>query len=383
MEGNFLIKISNAKSLEENNINMNESNIYSYTCDRNELEKTILYIEDNYSHISCYFSSKLEKFNKLINNGYILIFIKNPKVLYGIIKVESLIIKNIPEKNYLEDNYDTDTDTDTNVNVNTDDDLLIDNELIEINENLYKELIKKYKLVEVPKMFFVKFKHLYFFEYEITMGKLNNYLCSSLSTNTNTNESSQNYFKYPYKTQNKEMIKYHNKNFIVNLKNYIDYLNNSDKMTESKSKINLNLVPDVKLDLIKSNSIERSENISKQFSIPVLWNGCEIIKDMLIKSKTKHKKNIILEHYANCKECEINDNNEKILNFEGKKIVIKNISDVSSIEIFDLIIEKYSNVESIHLNDNINNFSLDIGKINIVQCSCSKSIYNQCLFIIE
>jgi hypothetical protein len=142
---------------------------------------------------------------------------------------------------------------------------------------------------------------------------------------------------------------------------------------------------------------------------------------MIIKLKTKQNKNIILEHYNNCKECEINDNNDKLLNLNEKKIVIKiigsnfntntdkdrdidtdidndndndNDNDIDTdtdidndidtdTDIFDLIINKYSNIELINSKDIPNNFLLDKGKINIVCCISSKSIYKNCVFIIE
>ena len=380
---NFLIPINNSKELEENNIDLTNSNIYCYWCDKEELEKTSLTLNDNYSYISCFLSSQEDKITNLVNGGYILIFIKTPKILYGIIKIDSIIMKSLPSKHYLEDDDEEYIKNLTN------------NKLITIDNDKYTKLINNFKLVEVPKMFIVKFSHLYHFGYEIGIKKLNDYVKNYSSTKSEQIQQIQQIqnltdFKYPHKVQNKELMKCWDNNFLANFLSYLNYLNSQDKIileTETKT--------ETETELLSSNSLTSSIDSDKtdiqifktlKFCIPVLWNGCDIIKNMLVKSKSKPNKKIIIEHYTNCTECEINDNNNKLLNIDNKKIVIKNINSTDDIKLFDLIINKYTNIDNFNI-ENIENISTYIefekGKINIISCPNSQYIYSNCIFIIE
>lgn len=364
MNKNFLIQINNSKELEENNIVLTNSNVYYYWCDKQELEKTSLFYDDNYSHISCFLSSKEDRITNLVNDGYILIFIKTPKILYGIVKVDSIIMKSLPEKNYLEDDDEEYTND------------LINNKSITINQEKYNKLVDKYKLVQVPKMFIVKFKHLYYFEYEIGIKKFNDYIKNNL--NIELKQSFVN-FKYPHKVQNKEMVKCYNKDFITNFLNYLNHLNLQDKIIieANTDLLSLNSLT----SLSETNDTESTTNKINKFCIPVLWKGCDIINNMLIKSKPNKK--IIQEHYLNCMNCEINDNNNKLIKLNDKKMVIKNINSSNDIKLFDYIVDKYSNVENLNIIDVLTDIKLEKDKINIISCPKSQSIYKNCFFIIE
>jgi len=381
MNSNFLIQINNSKELEENNIDLTNSNIYCYVCDKEELEKISLTHNNKYSHISCFLSSQEDKITDLVNRGYILIFIKTPKVLYGIIKIDSIIMKSIPEKHYLEDNDEEYTKNLTN------------NKLITIDNDKYIQLVKQYKFVEVPKMFIVKFSHLYHFGYEIGIKKLNDYVKKSFDLKTNKNKQQiqqvQNYidFKYPHKVQNKELLGCWDNNFVTNFLNYLNHLNSQDKII---------LETETETDLLSSGSFTDSISCSsksdktdietlkiQKFCIPVLWNGCDIIKDMLVKSKYKPNKKLILKHYTNCADCEINDNNNKLLSLDNKKLVIKNINSTDDIKLFDLIVNNYNNVDNLHVSNISNDLEFEKGKINIISCQKSQKIYSNCVFIIE
>jgi hypothetical protein len=104
---------------------------------------------------------------------------------------------------------------------------------------------------------------------------------------------------------------------------------------------------------------------------------------MLIKSKSKPNKKIIIEHYLNCIDCEINDNNNKLIELNKKKIVIKNINSTNDIKLFDFIVNKYNNIENLNISNISNNIEFEKDNINIIVCSKSQTIYNQCLFILE
>lgn len=379
MNSNFLIPVNNSKELRENNIYLTNSNIYCYWCDKEELEKTSLTLNDNYSHISCFLSSQEDKITDLVNGGYILIFIKTPKILYGVIKIDSIIMKSLPPKHYLEDDDEEYTKN------------LANNKLITIDNNKYIQLVKQYKFVEVPKMFIIKFSHLFYFGYEIGIKKLNDYVKNYLNTKTEQIQQIQNLtdFKYPHKVQNKELMKCWDRNFLANFLSYFNYLNSQDKIIlETETETETETVS----ELLSSNSSTSSIDSDKtgiqifktlKFSIPVLWNGCDIIKDMLVKSKSKPNKKIIIKHYTNCADCEINDNNNKLLNLDNKKIVIKNINSTDDIKLFNLIINKYINVDNFDIGNITSNIEFEKNKVNIISCPNSQNIYSNCIFIIE
>lgn len=365
MNDDFLISIKNSKDLEEKNINLNKSKLYCYWCDKEELEKTSLNIKNNYSHISCFFSLSEDKLTDLVNNAYILIFIKNPKILYGIIKVDSIIIKNLPEKNYLEDE---DIEYKNK---------LINNKLIKIELNEFTKIVEEHKLVEVPKMFIVRYENLYYFNYEIGIKKFNDFINKDLDINSKIKKYN---FKYPNKVQNKELKKCCDNNLINNLKKYIDYLNLQDnlllKSKNIEESINISEISDI------SETSDTLNNKKEYYLIPVLWNGCKIIKEILVECNSKPNKKLIQDHYLNCSDCEINDNNNKQIDISKKKIVIKNIDCLNNLKIFDYISNKYNNNENI-ISTDLLDFNLDKGKINIISCKKSSNIYNKCLFIIE
>lgn len=356
MNEDFLVTVNNL------DINFTNSNVYFNWCDKNQLEKISNEI-DEYHYIPCFFSSKSDKLLELVKDGYIFLFIKNPKVLYGFIKVENVLIKNLPEKNYLEDDDEDDEYYKK----------LIANNKILINLDNYELIIKKNKIVEIPKMFLVKFKYLYQFKYEVGINKFNTFILDNINSNYNE-------LKYPKKVQNCETVKCNDKNFTLNLDKYIAYLNNKDKIIiESNSDTS-------EISILSQMSINNTNSKlafkSTQFCIPVLWNCCEFVKKALVYQTIKPNKNMIYEHYHNCSECEIVDNNDKPINLKNKKIVIKNINNDSDLAVFDLLTQKYKNIDNLKI-DVKNIYEFDINKTNIISCSKSKNIYSKCLFIIE
>jgi hypothetical protein len=361
MEDNLIVEITDLKSIKKNNINFNNKNTYCIWYDKTELEKILLgFLTYTHSYLSCFFSSNTDKIHELIGS-YIMIFLKNPKILYGFAKVHSITLKDIPIKSYLED-----IDEEYISQLKTNGLILIDN--IE-----FESIIDKYKYIEVPKMFLVKFNYLYQFKYEIGIKKFNYFILNSNEIEKNNLE-----FKYPTKVQNKEMIKNSNLNFINNLMKYVVSLHNKEQIA------NHDKIPEISNTDLNKLSGNDNNQVKNKFSIPVLWNGCECIKNMLIYHTTKPNKKIILSHYLSCMDCEINDNNNKMINLENnKKITIKNINEDSYTIIFDLLIDSYKNIESFNIeNKNYNNF-FEKDKINIISCSKSSSFYSKCLFLVE
>lgn len=344
----FMVSIENSNLFKEYFNKITKKNIYFYWCDKEELEKISFGSRSNYSHISFFLSSKNDKIIELVNEGHIFIFLKNPKILYGVVKVESIIMKNLLKNNYL--------DEDDDINYA---DEITNNNLILIDEEKFNELVKKYKMVEVPKMSFVRFKNMYDFSYKIGIKKFNDFI--------NGIE-----FKYPKYVQNKEMTKCEDKNFLNNLLNYLDNLDEQGKNNTYHTNLN------------QSKNEIKNNNISYQrFCIPILWNYCDVIKNKLNNLDQDYRlKKLFFSHYANCPYCEKNDNNDKSINLLDQDIIIKLINNDSDIKIFDSIVSNYRNVENLLVSTVENDLQFQKGKINIIQCLKSKSIYNNSLFII-
>lgn len=346
MEDNFLVEIIDFESIKQNNINFNNTNIYCLWYDKNELEKILISSPTKtHSYLSCFFSSNTDKLTELIDS-YVMIFLKNPKILYSFVKIHSIILKDISSKSYLEDIDEEYTS------------ILLKNDSIFIDNNEFNSIIKQYKYVEIPKMFLIKFYHLYQFKFEIGIKKFNDYILT-----IDENDKKYLEFKYPTKVQNKEIVKCYDINFINNLIKYINYLQNKYKTTKlvEESKISTNI-------------------IQNKFCIPVLWNCCECIKNMLVYQNIKPNKKTIISHYSNCDKCEIIDNNNKIINLNNKKIIINNINENIDTYIFDSLINSYKNIEFYNID---NSFPIEKDKLNIISCSKSSSIYSECLFIVE
>jgi len=358
----FLIQIIDSKSIKKNNINFDKKKIYCLWYDKNELEKILIGSQTNSninSYMSCFFSSTSDKLQELVGS-YVMIFLKNPKILYGFVKINSIILKDIKLKSYLED-YDEEYILE-----------IKKNNSIQIDEVEFNNIIIKYKYVEVPKMFLIKYHHLYEFKHEISIKKFNEF-----NSNIDVlNKKKYIEFKYPTKVQNKELIKCVDLNFTSNLMRYIDNLHNKDKIQINDE------MPNNNMNKLHANS---KNLIKNKFCIPVLWNCCECIKNMLIYQTIKPNKKIILSHYLNCVDCEINDNNDKMINFEDKKkITIKNINEDSYFSIFESFVNSYKNIDLSYIeNKNYDGFEIEKEKINIISCPKSSSIYSKCLFIIE
>lgn len=359
----FLKSIYNIKSIEEQSIHLSDENIYYYWCNKYDLEKLESF--DNSLYLPAFFKNKnnLNYFYNLINK-YILLFFKNPKILYGIIKVKSIIIKNIPEKSYL----DNDSDEEDMI---YDKDNFSENSII-IDNNIFNMLLKKYKITEIPKMFIIEFQYLYVFKYEINIKNLNIY---NFENNKKFKE-----FQYPNNIENRQIIKNNYNNISNIIINYIEHIYSLYQNQIKNFNISLNYNKSFEIEENTQNNILIKHSQIK-FNIPILFNGCTYIKNMFLNYKISKK--IFIDHYTNCKICEIVDNNHKKLNINKKKIVIKNINVDCNKYIFDNLIQDYMNINNYITTNDFNDFEFEKDKINIICCPKSKNIYKNCFFIVE
>ncbi len=95
---NIIKKIdTNDKSLFSN---MNFDKSYYYWCDKLELQKLVSFEDkDKQRFIPCYPYGNDISYVDLIGKS-LLIFLKNPKIFYGFLTIESILIKKRKEKYY-------------------------------------------------------------------------------------------------------------------------------------------------------------------------------------------------------------------------------------------------------------------------------------------
>jgi hypothetical protein len=349
---------------------------YYYWCDKLELHKLISF-GDNFKYIPCYPYENINYTDMIGKN--VLIFLKNPKILYGILKIESILIKEEREKNYL-DYYKEQNNSDNSYNSDN-----LDKSII-IDKKLYLNLIKKYNMVEIPSLFYIKFDYINIFEFEIDIKSYNQYL------NLQNKNIEEFEFKYPKIVKPKHILKSYYKYFQTFLLDYIKYLEKK-LISETEIKENNNLLIqdnissfsdlDSNIDSIIENRHLTNSNNEEivDFSIPILWNGCEKILKKFKKQKID--KELIFDHWNNCEKCEIINNNQNKFEIRDKKIVIKNIESKNNFTIIQNIIDNYKNISKFSYPKINSDFEFDNKKTNIICCFESNSIYKNCFFILD
>ena len=285
-------------------------------------------------------------------------------------------------------------------NMDSDDDFNKLNNLTIIDNELYLNLIKKYNMVEIPNLFFIKFNYINVFEFEIDIKSYNQYLNLEnksihdiLLTKNITIEKLE--FNYPKKVKPKHILKSNYEHFKTFLLDYIKYLEKKIILNIKENNISNQDNISNKDNISNQDNISNKDNISNfsniecygiknnqeiiYFAIPILWNGCDKILKKFKKQELDKK--LILEHWNNCKKCEIINNNSNKLEIDGTKIVIKkNIKFGNDFLIMDKIIDDYKNIRKFscpRLNSEFEN-----NKTNIICCDESNSIYNNCFFVL-
>jgi hypothetical protein len=353
---NFIKKINTDDKSLLTNIDFNLS--YYYCCDKNELQKLIL-VKEDLKYIPCFPNENIN-YNDLEGKN-ILIFFKSPKIFYGILNIESVLLKSLKEKNYFESETDNEYE-----NISTSEKVICD-------EKIYDDLLKKYSMVDIYGLFFIKFNHIYVFEYEIGIKNFNSYF-------TQNNDFIK--LEYPKKIKEKNITKFNYKNF----KNYlVEYMENLkyNKNLEINNKLN-DKQPDI---LINFNDNQNDNDNNKkyleesiEYQIPILWNQCDILKKQITDKKITKKS--ILFHWNNCENCEIVNNNNMEFKW-NKKIVIKNIYNSKNHQIYSNIIDSYQNLNKFITTKSNSDFDFEENKINLIFCFEYKNIYHKCFFVID
>ena len=97
------------------------------------------------------------------------------------------------------------------------------------------------------------------------------------------------------------------------------------------------------------NNELKNNQIKEEYCIPIYWNPCEKLKNV-IEKRLKISKHRFMKHYRNCNECEIVNNNEKELSYDYKDICINTVIEteeetedaIENEEFIDKVIKMYS-----------------------------------------
>ena len=351
---------------------------YYYWCNIIELQKLSL-LDDDMRFIPCCPYEHIN-YNNIIGKN-VLIFLKNPKIFYGIIKSQSVLIKEKPEPDT--NNFNTN-------NFNSDD-LETLNKSIVIDEKIYSFLIHKYNMVDVPNLFFIKIDKINIFEFEIDIKSYNKYVNGELTT---IEKLSKIEFDYPKKVKPKHIIKSYYEYFQKYMFDYINYLDNKLNNDNAVNPIQIpilidnNMISD-NISLSDNTTISDIEIISDttldiptiiNFSIPILWNGC----DKIVKNFKERKicTKLIKKHWSKCDKCEIVNNNLNEFKI-CKKIIVHNIENKNDYNIIDKLIDDYKNLRNFSFEKTKTELLFDHDKINIIYCFESNNIYKNCFFVLE
>ena len=267
-------------------------------------------------------------------------------------------------------------------------------QLILLDTEKFLNMINIFNLADIPGLFFIKFEKILTFEFQINLGEFNNYLkdnpnliIKSFDSKYDNDDELTYTLKYPKKINDRNIIKsYSHNGLAIYLKDFINFLkkNHKDKLDCSDKDNTNNTNNSDNSDNFLMNSIEDEENDNGKnnkinYNVPVLFNGCDIIKDAIHKLTIKKK--MLNEHFEKCNNCEIINNNDKKLKLD-KKIFVKRIISKNNFEIFDNIVSSYQNVDRFITNTINTDFVFEENKINIVVCSESKCLYSKCVFVL-
>lgn len=327
---------------------------YYYWISVTDINKLLGIKNDEY-YLPCYsFDIKINNFNELIDTD-VLLLMNKPKIIYGILKIKSILIKEKEEKKeleYLKQNLELTQEL---------------TQMVSIDTEKFMSFINIFSLANVNELFFIKFEKIFEFEFKIDFYEFNKYLKNNLSEITYE-------FKYPKKINDKNIIKSYSPCFL-NLC-LLDYLNILKKNNEKNTSLDLN----EKSIIDQTNNLNNLSDNYINFDVPILFNGCEIIKKSF-KGEITIKRKILLEHFEKCKKCEINNNGNKI-EF-NKKIVIKIIFEKKNYKIFEEIISSYHNIKKIVLKEDNDDLFFEKEKINIILSHGFKNLYSDCIFILH
>lgn len=339
-----------------NNINWNC--VYYYWSNKNDFEKLVLLKKNDKEYFLPSIPYDSVDCNDLIGK-YILLFLKTPKILYGILKIKNILNK--PKKSsYLEANQIDYSGTNDN--------LLFD-------EENYSNLIRLFGIIDVPGLFFIGFEKIHIFENEMNINNINDIIKQNQSIDQiDLQNNNLKIFKYPSKVKDKNIIKGYLESELK-----ISIINLIDKISRSNNNLEYEFISDTNKEISQDNHL--IEKINIKFKIPILWNGCGEFKKMFQNPKKK----FIIKHLTGCQKCEIINNNINLQDVmvKNKKIIIHKINEEETNIFFDKISDSYQSNLELSVEKKFYGLKFDENNFNLVCCSNEyKNIYSNCLFLL-
>ena len=338
MSNNFIVEYSYQDNLLSE---IDSNNIYIHYLEKNFLEKInsdekflpCLLVGTNDNNINGF--DEFDEFDELdIIKKTVVIILPNQKIIYGFYQIKS-ILTDVNNSNDLQDSH-----------------------------ILYDKLINRYNLVKIPKLFFVKFDKIISFKYKIEIKEINKkfkYDCNYTQIKINSLAQSICIIK----------------NIYLNINEYLEmYIRQQEKLIATDTNTNANTDIDI-----------NTNEITIYMNVPILWNGCEEIRNNIRTGTIKKK--TILHHLSNCLNCEIVDNNIEKLDIKKKMgLNILDNSNEMNLDIFDKLVESYGMVKKFkYINKIFESFESEINldHINIfaMKDQIENNIYSQCYFIIS
>ena len=228
--------------------------------------------------------------------------------------------------------------------------------IINNTDEKYDILCNYYALHNINNLYFISYEKIDYFDNIYTLALVNKNYQKSIKI-----PSGMNF--YDIHSLKINMIKLIN-DLIIN--------DNNEKIIitdDTKKKLNEKII------IIDDINKKIDDNITLQ--IPILHIPCDVFNNILLKKEFNYE--IINEHYKNCKNCEITNNNNLHLELNNN-INYKIISDTNELaKIIYHYGHSYRYSESLQI---FNSYKYDLDKINLIYCDTIGEIYDKCLFFI-
>jgi hypothetical protein len=163
--------------------------------------------------------------------------------------------------------------------------------ILDINNDNYNTLLTNYSLGSSNNLYFLEINNLYLF---------------------NKPYKYRDYFNY-CKKNNSKYINFSiyddliiTKNYSIFFDDFMQKINITDTETETETEIETQ----TEIQTENETQIEKKENVKISFKIPILWNPCLELLDILERKRISKK--IFKNHYSNCTSCpscQCNNNN--------------------------------------------------------------------------
>lgn len=228
-----------------------------------------------------------------------------------------------------------------------------------VDELLYRKMIQKYNLLEVPNLYFIKYDEITPFVTIVSPTKIKE-ICD---------KNNFEFKRITSKYNSLNIINFDVDKIISFIEDEFENEDNQDNTEKSEDE-----------DNIQSDKEENESEIINM-DIPIVWNPCEIIIEKM--ENLEIKKNDIVFHCNKCKICEVVNNNRENLEFTNKKINFHIKENEDGKELVDKIIDFYQLTQNyMEYKDKFEECGFYETKINIIFYKNEGELYDKSFFII-